>query len=48
MATVRDKLWMFGSDENDVFEYDTIKIMLWDSKMIPLVDAEVIYKALTE
>lgn len=43
-----DKLWMFGSDENDVFEYDTIKIMLWDSKMIPLVDAEVIYKALTE
>ena len=43
-----DKLWVFGSDENDGFEYDTIKIMLWNSKMIPLVNADVMYKALTE
>lgn len=38
-----DKLWIFDAPENSG-EYDTVKIMLWNTDMIPLIDAQIIAK----
>lgn len=38
------KLWNFGPSDGSSFVYDTVKIMLWNGEMVPLVVANVLEK----